>query len=152
MKQDFDYRNVPFGFLHCLNQACPRAEECVRHQLVKLIPAERVSISALNPALASENGKGCPYFLEDKLVRYAAGTKRLLDNVPQKDAIYIKDRMLAHFGRNNFYRFRNKQRLISPEEQEYIRKLFRSRGINEEPTYEEYIEQYEWESTQKRGD
>ena len=52
--------------------------------------------------------------------------------------------MLEYFGRNSYYRFLRKERLISPSEQKYIRQLFRKRGIEDEPVYDEYLERYEW--------
>ena len=34
--------------------------------------------------------------------------------------------------------------MLDPSEQEYIRKLFVSKGIKELPVYDEYIEKYDW--------
>lgn len=52
--------------------------------------------------------------------------------------------MLAHFKQATYYRCRRKERMLDPSEQEYIRKLFVSKGIKELPVYDEYIEKYDW--------
>ena len=60
------------------------------------------------------------------------------------DAIAIKRQMLTYFGRTHFYRLWRKERLFSPEQQEYVRQLFLERGLQEAPVFDEYVEQYEW--------
>ncbi len=59
-------------------------------------------------------------------------------------AVSIKREMIAELQRATYYRCWRKERLIKPEEQERIRQLFLKWGINEEPVYDEYVEQYEW--------
>ena len=77
-------------------------------------------------------------------MQYTSGITHLLDSIPYSDAIVIKQQMLEYFGRNSYYRFLRKERLISPSEQKHIRQLFRKRGIEDEPVYDEYLERYEW--------
>lgn len=52
--------------------------------------------------------------------------------------------MLSHFGRGLYYRFYRKEKYLSPEQQEYIRRIFRQKGITEEPAFESYTEEYKW--------
>ncbi|WP_369892806.1 DUF6078 family protein [Bacteroides sp. AN502(2024)] len=40
-----------------------------------------------------------------------------------------------------FYR---KERYLSLEQQEYIRRIFRQKGIAEEPPFDSYTEKYMW--------
>ena len=68
----------------------------------------------------------------------------LLAYIPHNDAIAIKQEMLTYFGRTHFYRLWRKERLFTPEQQEYIRQLFLERGLQEAPVFDEYVEQYEW--------
>jgi hypothetical protein len=35
--------------------------------------------------------------------------------------------------------------LITPEQQDFIRKVFLEEGIEEEPVFDEYVEQYDWQ-------
>ena len=74
----------------------------------------------------------------------AWGVRALLDDVPLKDAVSIKDRLLQHFGRSLYYRFYRKEYSIDPEQQEFIRRLFRQKDIKKEPAFEYYTEEYKW--------
>lgn len=144
MKPDFNYNTVPYQFAHCLNDQCPRAGECLRHLIVRHIPAECETVNIVAPMYATANSESCSYFRQDKSVKFAQGITHLLDNVAHADAVILRDQLYTYFKRNTYYRIRNKERLIQPDEQEYIRKLFLKRGITEEPIYDEWIEGYKW--------
>ena len=144
MTPDFDYSEVPFGFNYCLNKSCKQASTCLRYRLYTHIPAACQTIRIINPVSAATIDDVCPFFMPDKKVRYALGITHLLDHVPYSDAVSIKRQMLAHFKQATYYRCRRKERMLDPSEQEYIRKLFVSKGIKELPVYDEYIEKYDW--------
>lgn len=144
MKPDFDYNAVPHDYTHCLNGQCLRAETCLRHQVALRIPPERGIINIVNPSHIVASGDQCEYFQTDRLRRYARGISHLLDNIPHKLAVVIKQEMISHFGQSHFYRLQRKERLFTPAQQEYIQKLFQQRGIKESPAFDEYIEQYDF--------
>lgn len=144
MKPDFDYATVPYGFAHCLNDQCPRAGQCLRRLVVNHIPAECETINLVTPAYAATHGENCRYFLPDQLQKFAQGITHLLDNVTHSDAVVLRDQIYSYFKRNTYYRIRNKERLIFPEEQAYIRHLFLKKGITEEPVYDNIVEKYMW--------
>lgn len=144
MKSDFEYSLVPYNFLHCLNGECLHAADCLRHQVSLRIPSDREAVTIVNPARITPASEGCPYFMPDRLQRFAFGITHLLDSIPHGDAVVIKQQMIAHFKTHTYYRFLRKERLINPAGQEYIRQLFLKRGLTDEPVYDEYVEQYEW--------
>ncbi|MEG1564943.1 MAG: DUF6078 family protein [Bacteroides sp.] len=144
MKSDFDYSSVPYDFAHCFIEQCPLATECLRHQVALHVSPQCETLTIVNPAIPAHGTNSCPYFKTDKLVHYASGISSLLNNLIYAEAISIKQRLLDHFGRNTYYRFKRKERLISPSEQAYISQLFRDKGITEEPKYDEYVDQYDW--------
>lgn len=144
MKADFDYNTVPYGFSHCFNAKCPRAKKCVRYLVTQYLLPTHLDISIINPARITDGGKGCIFFMADKVVTFASGTKHLLDNIPHKDALAIRLQLIRHFGQNNYYRFRSGKRLISPSEQKLIQRIFINTRISTTPVYDEYIEQYDW--------
>lgn len=144
MKPDFDYNSVPHGFIHCLNGQCPQANNCLRHQIALRIPSECKTITIINPSYASATDKQCSYFMPDRTLRFARGITHLLDNIPHRNAMHIKEKMIAHFNRTTYYRFWRKERLIHPKEQEYIRQLFHNQGITDDPAFDAYEERYDW--------
>lgn len=144
MKPDFDYNLVPYRFLHCLNGQCMHAADCLRHQVSLRLPVEHEAVTIVNPARIALVKEDCPYFMPDRLQRFALGITRLFDSIPHADAVIIKRQMIAHFKTHMYYRFFRKERLITPAGQEYIRQLFLHRGLKEEPVYDEFVEQYDW--------
>lgn len=143
MKKDFDYQAMPFHFAHCLNEHCLRADTCLRRQMTLLMPKDRGTVTVINPEYVALDGKDCSYFIDEKPLQYARGMSHLLDHVPHADAVVIKAQMIAYFGKTVFYRCRNKERLIKPKEQEYIKGLLHRRGIKEAPLFDEYVEYYD---------
>lgn len=144
MNKDFDYNLLPYRFVHCMNSRCKRADECLRFQAMQHIPAECKTVTIVNPGCMNPADEDCSFFKTDQLQRFALGMTDLLAYIPHNDAIVIKQQMLTYFGRTHFYRLWRKERLFTPEQQEYVRELFLQRGIQEAPVFDEYVEQYEW--------
>lgn len=144
MEKNFDYNTVPKTYLHCLNAHCPHAAECLRYQVSLYATPETAIISVLNPTHVAGKEKKCSYFQPDRLLRFALGITHLLDKLPHTEALRLKQEIYNHFQRNMYYRIYNKERLIHPKEQEYIRQLFLRNGIKEEPAFDEYVDKYDW--------
>lgn len=142
--ENFDYSLVPYSFMHCIHASCVHANDCLRYRVMQHATSDRESLSIVNPARIPGNGNKCRHFLADKKVQFALGITHLLNNVPYNKALEIKRELKSYLERSTYYRIRNKERLIKPEEQNYIRQLFLRKGINEEPVFDAYIEQYEW--------
>lgn len=64
--------------------------------------------------------------MADTPVQYAVGMDHLLDQIPYLEAKRIKQRLLMTYGKNKFYQFKRKERTFSPEDQQYIRQVFRA--------------------------
>lgn len=144
MEKDFDYNTVPKTYLHCLNAHCPHTAKCLRYQVSQHITPETVSISVLNPTHVAGKEQKCAYFQPDRLSHFTLGITHLLDKLPHTEALRFKEEIYNYFHRNMYYRVYNKERLIRPKEQEFIRQLFLRNGIKEEPVFDEYVDQYDW--------
>ena len=143
MNDDFNYKQVPRNYTHCLNAQCPRSADCLHFLVTRHVDKETRYFSVVNPAYVAEQ-KECPYFQPDRLIRFAIGITHLFDNLPHTKAVKIKKTMYSYFGRNAYYRTLHKQRLIKPEEQDFIRQTFVKEGVAEQPAFDEYIDQYVW--------
>ena len=134
---------VPHEFAHCFNGNCNKADHCLRHQIIRFIPDTYWSVSVVNPACTDPNGE-CGAFMSDTPVQYAVGMDHLLDRIPSLEASNIKQRLLAKYGKNKFYQFKRKERTFSPEDQHYVRQVFLSYGVKEEPTFDSWHAGYRW--------
>ena len=143
MKEDFNYDDVPNGYLHCLNAECSRSADCLRYMLACHVRRQTPSFSIVNPAFVAEQEE-CPYFRPDQFTRFALGITHLFDNLSHPKAVKIRGVLRSHFGRSMFYRISDKQRLIKPEEQDFIRQAFIAEGIAEQPVFDQYIDRYSW--------
>ena len=143
MEETLDYNSMPRDFAHCLNAGCERAEECLRHRMALLMPAERGTVTIVNPRAVDPSGRDCAYFKPGQAVTYALGITRLLDDLPHAKSVVIKQQLIRHFGRTLYYRFRRKERAISPEDQKCIRQIFLRNGVREEPVFDSFVERLE---------
>lgn len=145
MLDKFDYFRVPNGFAHCFNDRCEQAGSCLRHQIIPYIPEERWSVPIVNPARIVPGGD-CPGFMSDQPVRFAYGMEHLLDELPYREAKEVKSVMKRHFGKTCFYRLKRRERCFSPQDQQYVRNLFRRHGIEKEPAFDSYTEDFLWDA------
>lgn len=74
----------------------------------------------------------------------AWGLKKILNKVPYEDAVSIRNQLIGYYGKQDYYRFYRGERGLMPKDQNYIKQIFRSKGIKEEPTYQRYTEEYIW--------
>jgi hypothetical protein len=143
MKKDFDYKDVPQGYLHCLHAGCPRSADCLRFKVGAAVHEDIPYFSILNPAYVTKQ-KECNFFQPDELVRCAYGISHLYDNLLHKQYLKIKKIIHDYLGHSHYYRVRNKLLPIKPEEQAFIRELFIKEGIETEPLFDEYVEHYDF--------
>ena len=75
---------------------------------------------------------------------YGLGISRMFDDLNYRKAIAVRRQVYYYFGRSMFYRILHKERHVTPSEQEHIRQIFVNNGIDTEPVYDEYQEEYSW--------
>ena len=144
MENNFDYQLVPRNYPHCFNQQCSRSAECLLHLVAQNSTSQYNTLKIINPKCIPDDTTHCPFFKSNRKIRVAWGTKHLLDDVPYKDGGTLRRQLIDHFGKNTYYQVYRLERGLHPEEQEYIRKVFRSNGIAKEPGFEKYTEEYEF--------
>lgn len=74
----------------------------------------------------------------------AVGMLHLYDNLNYRDALVVRREIYLHFGRGTYYRIRNGERMIAPDEQNFIKQVFRKHGITSDPVFDGYEDAYEW--------
>lgn len=144
MKEQFDYQSVPYGYAHCFNNQCAKAVNCLRNIAAQNITTGHPYITIINPAYVNSNTEECPYFHLKEKIRVAWGVSRLFDKIPYRDACELRHQIIGHFSRSKYYRFYRKEYSLMPEDQAFIRKMFRKKGVQEEPCFDEYTEIYKW--------
>ncbi len=74
----------------------------------------------------------------------AYGWGKLYNGIDYNTAVAMKKELQSHFGRQNYYRYGRRERALTPQDQEYVKALFARHGVETEPEYEYFEEQYQW--------
>lgn len=145
MNENFDYSQVPKNYSHCLNERCLNSSDCLRFQVALRADKNTTSFTVINPTYLLDKEGSCPYFKSAHMIRYAMGINHLLENLPLAKSNKVKSVLYKHFGRNMFYRIKNKQRLIHPTEQAFIKQTLTNEGLEVESPFDEFHDSYNWD-------
>lgn len=142
MENNLDYQLVPHTYAHCLNNQCTQSTQCLRYLVAQNSTTQNNTFTIINPKCIPEDTATCTFFKSIQKVRLAWGIKHLLDGVPYKDGSSMRRKLISHFGKTTYYRIYRMERGLFPEDQDFIRQLFRGNGIAKEPEFEKYTDEY----------
>ncbi len=135
---------MPECYTVCQNESCSNADSCLRKFCYDQKIQEKAFISVVNPLRYPAPNEKCKFFVSKEKIRVAWGVKDFYKDLPYDIAKLIKYDILMHFGRTKYYRFYREERPIFPDDQESIRQIFRKNGIETEPCYTHFSEEYAW--------
>ena len=134
-----EYKNVA----HCSSNCCKVADLCRRAMGYKTITTEDKTLKMVNPMLTT-NDESCPMYSHLHTVRFAKGFMKLQGEMSRTKFDALKQKLLAHYGKNPYYEMRKGMRLISPEDQSYITEAVSKTGATISDPFDEYVEQEVW--------
>lgn len=133
---------IPPSFHRCFQSDCPMADTCIRFFAGQCLREGQICGPAVYPS--ARTGNTCKMFKQKRIIRAAYGFKALFAEVKSKDEAYLRRRIKAHLGGNaTYYRYHHGERLITPEQQQWIIALFRKQGYTEELRFDVYVERYD---------
>jgi len=132
-----EFSEVPSRWQLCFCDGCPRHSECLRYAVGQIVPSDLTWGPAIYPT-AYQNGS-CKHFKEVRIVRDACGFKHLFSEVKQKDDTPLREQLKKYLGgHGTYYRYDRGERLLTPEQQQWIIRLFESYGYKDNLTFEHY--------------
>lgn len=134
-----EYKNVAL----CSSNCCKVADRCRRAMGYKTITAEDETLKMVNPMLTT-NDESCPMYSHLDTVRFAKGFMKLQGEMSRIKFDALKQKLLAHYGKNPYYEMRKGTRQISPEDQSYITEAVSKTGATITDPFDEYVEQEVW--------
>ena len=140
MEVDINFENKPKNFIVCFNERCSLENKCLRRLVAIHDSEDRDLLTVVNASKFNESN--CKYFLENKKTRIAYGMKDSFEEVKAKDIANIRRELKNHFGLTYYYERRNGKMPITPEDQEFITRLFNSYGY--EIVFDEIREETLW--------
>lgn len=133
----FNFDEVPPSWRFCFCSGCPKHEECLRYQLGLHVPESMTWGSAVFPT-AYKNGD-CRHFKQIRVIHAAYGFAPLYSEVKQKDYTPLRNQVKAYLGgHGTYYRYNRGERLLTPEQQEWILRLFARHGYTDGLQFEHY--------------
>ena len=141
MEKDFDFKQVPYNWPLCYLSECGRKEECLRYQVTSCVPRQVTNYPCVLPT-ALEQGQ-CHYFHAIQRVKAAAGFRNIVAELKEKDLYPIRVEMTAYLGcKSTYYNYRNGKKLLTPKQQEHIKKILQRHGYTDEIRFDGYRDIY----------
>lgn len=134
--EELSYSLAPASWPICFQSDCPLANTCLRHAVGQLAPADLAQHRVVLPG-ARKDGN-CRFFASAEPVVIARGMSKLMPHASYETQMTIRHSLYSIFGsRSQYYRYRNGELDITPEQQRLVAQLFRDCGISEAPRYDQ---------------
>ena len=143
----FDFNLVPDWWPVCQNADCPLSATCLRFVAFQNVPTEVTAWQCVMPGALKDGHCSC--FVKDEKVRIARGFNNMYARVKSRDDIYTMRRELTEYlgSKGTYYRYKYGEKPLSPEQQQWILRLFAQHGYTEGLEFDEYIDGYDFKRT-----
>lgn len=134
---------IPQNYPVCMYEDCPLAERCL-HQLAFRRQEEMGTyLRLLNPSKCTKQA-GCPHYVNDKPVRLAKGFTGFQKKMYPEQYERFMTTLILHFGRNQYFKRRRGDILLSLGEQDIIRNVLERVGADSSMDFDQYVEETRW--------
>lgn len=138
---ELSFSDAPHNWAICFQNDCPLADCCLRHAVALLTPKNLTHHATVLPA--AREGDHCRLFATAEPVRIARGMKKMLGNRSSGLASTIREELFGIFGsRTQYYRYRDGEYDITPEQQHRVLNVLRKYGYQGEEPFDHYTIQY----------
>lgn len=136
------YNEIPQWWAVCQQTSCPRSGECLRYQAFTQIPDGVRSWPSVLPQAAKEGE--CPCFVTSERLKMARGFGEIKNKVRARDVrMAIRLKLTEYLGsKGSYYRYKDGEKLLSPEQQRWILDLLESYGCPTENFFNQFEEAY----------
>lgn len=140
--EPFDFSSAPYDFGVCASADCSKSSTCLRHIVLEHAPLNYAFLPTLTPQKLKAMNGNCEYYCPNTKVRYAKGFTRVLNSLTVGVSETFRWRLIAHFGRKNYYLIRKGDMLIKPADQQYIIRQAKDLGLQLNEYFDGYVEGY----------
>lgn len=134
------YNEIPQWWAVCQQASCPRSGECLRHQAFMQIPEDVKQWPCVLPQAVKDGKFHC--FVKPERLKMARGFGSINNKVrarATRKAIRLK--ITEYLGsKGSYYRYRDGERLLSPEQQQWILRLLESYDCPTEGFFTQFVE------------
>ena len=142
--EKINFADIPVWWPVCVNDCCPMAGDCLRRRAAMAAPDDVTRWTAVLPN-ALKDGL-CKYYQKAETVRMARGMRAIYKDVRTREAQHsIRMTLTSHFGsKGSYYRYRDGERWLSPEEQQFVTDTIRLAAGPVEVSFDEYKDTYDF--------
>jgi len=142
LSAEFDFSKVPSWYVLCTNSQCPQRDECLRYLAGTNAPEQLETGLCVMPKMLKDDGQ-CRWFDRRRVQVYASGFSRLYDRVLKADYTRMRKHITAYLhGAKTYYQYMRGERLLTPEQQQYISNYVKSCGYEWDVCFDRYEEGY----------
>lgn len=142
MEADFRPELITKDIVYCLRDECKSSSSCLRYLAYK--NSEPFSFhDFVDPrALLTENG--CSHYLSNKVQRVGRGFKTAMSMVQYGKVRSLQSSLSYELdcGRSQFYRYSSGEKVLTPEQQDIVRRVFKEFGVEHKELFDSYVEAY----------
>ncbi len=145
MPEEITLRQKAQHYTVCFIDGCARHDHCLRWQAGRYVPADKLSVSAVNPRNPLSATPDCPAYRDDQPVRMAWGMVGFFHDMPHYQELAIKHDIIDHYCRTRYYRMRLGTQPITPADQGVIRAICDAHGWLAPLQFDRYSEEVQWD-------
>lgn len=137
------YDMVPKSWTFCFLDECPKASQCIRRQTGRAVPDDIIVGSAVFPTVLKS--RQCRFYKPARIIKAAWGFTTLFKDVKKKDDTPLRRKLYDFLGSQTSYiRYSHGEKLLTPEQQDWILSLFKKYGYTDNLTFDHYKSVYDF--------
>lgn len=134
---------IPANCPVCLHADCKIASECLFQQAFRQQGQTGKYLRLVNPSLCSRD-EGCTFYAGSKPMRYARGFRHMQEHMLPRQYNKFMTTLILHFGRNQYFKRRRGDILLTPQDQEAVRIVLERVGADSTMDFDSYEEDFQW--------
>jgi hypothetical protein len=131
-------------YLLCYNATCPRKDHCLHWLVGQWASDDTLYATVVNPYRKDVVDGTCADFCSNVKVKMARGMLNFYENIPEGKAKAIRSDLIATFNKTLYFKWRNGEKPITPEQQAQIASICRANGWTEPLVYDAYYDEYQF--------
>lgn len=142
LNQDFNFQDVPNGWVLCFNEKCKMKETCLRYMAAQFAPADMTTATCVTPH--AQKGDCCTKFVTERYDTEAWGMSHFFEGIRHEHYAQLRNALFTMLGKRNFYRYNSGEWSFSVKQQKQIADLFKRFGYQHAPTYDHYVKRLQF--------
>ncbi|GJG31657.1 hypothetical protein PRBRB14_25360 [Hallella multisaccharivorax DSM 17128] len=136
--------NYPSSYILCFVDGCKLKDNCIHYLAGQHVRDDDNMGYAVYPSVL-KSADGCKWHKEYRVIKSAWGFDTLFHSVLQRHAATLRQQIKDYLGGNGTYsRYNRGERRLTPEQQEWMIRLFQKYGYTTNLLFDHYEDAVDW--------